>query len=80
MLFSQSIMLNLVLTNSSGPKRHAVLLTAPVSVCFTQILVGGGGTVAIAAFPHPDFSLQYPSLMAEGRSSHRFVVFLAHRV
>jgi hypothetical protein len=43
-------------------------------------LVGGGGTVAIAAFPHPDFSLQYPSLMAEGRSSHRFVGFLAHRV
>jgi hypothetical protein len=28
MLFLQSIIMNLVLTKSSGPKRHAVLLTA----------------------------------------------------
>jgi hypothetical protein len=90
MLFLQFIMINLVLTKSSGPKRLAVSLTArilPVSVCVTQILVGGGGAVAIAAFPpppaatnpHPDFSLQYPSLTAVGRSAHRFVGFIAHR-
>jgi hypothetical protein len=46
MLFLQSIEINLVLTKSSGSKRHAVLLTVlilPVSLCVTQILVGGGG-------------------------------------
>ncbi len=45
MLFLQYIMINLVLTKSSGPKRHAVAFTAPilpVSVCITQISVGGG--------------------------------------
>jgi hypothetical protein len=46
MLFLQYFMKNLVLTKSSGPKRHSVAFTAPillVSVCITQISVGGGG-------------------------------------
>ncbi len=46
MLFLQYFIINLVLTKSSGPKRHAVAFTAPilpVSVCITQISVGGGG-------------------------------------
>ncbi len=48
MLFLQYFMINLVLTKSSGPKRHAVAFSAPilpVSVCVTQISVGGGGLV-----------------------------------
>jgi hypothetical protein len=83
MLFSQAIMTNFVLTKSSGPKRHAVLLTVPilpVSVCVTHILVGGGA-VAIAAFPpppaalapHSNLSLKKPSFTAVGRFAHRSV-------
>jgi hypothetical protein len=34
MLFLQYIMINLVLTKSSGPKSHAVLLTAPIFAGF----------------------------------------------
>jgi hypothetical protein len=45
MLFLQYIMINLVLTQSSGPKSHAVLLTAPIfagfCVCHTDL--GGEG-------------------------------------
>jgi hypothetical protein len=46
MFFFQTFVTNLVLTKSSGPKRHAVAFNAsilPVSVCITQISVGGGG-------------------------------------
>ncbi len=56
MLFLQTIMINLAVTKSSGPKCHAVALTVPilpVSVCVIQILVRGGGAVAVAAFPPP---------------------------
>jgi hypothetical protein len=46
-----------------------------------------GGAVAIAAFPpppaapapRPNFSLNNPSLTAEGRFAHRFVGNSAHR-
>ncbi len=34
MLFLQYFMINLVLTKSSGPKRHAVLLTVPIFAGF----------------------------------------------
>jgi hypothetical protein len=55
MLFLQYFMINLVLTKSSGPKRHAVLLTVPIfaGFCVHHTDHGGGGTVAIAAFPPP---------------------------
>ncbi len=43
----QYIMINLVLTKSSGPKHHAVLLNALIfagfCVCYTDIGGGGGG-------------------------------------
>ncbi len=45
MLFFMNFYDKFSLTKSSGPIRHAVLLTAPilpVSVCVTQILVGRG--------------------------------------
>jgi hypothetical protein len=34
MLFIQSIMINLVLTKSLGPKRHTVLLVGPIFASF----------------------------------------------
>jgi hypothetical protein len=81
MLFLQSTMINLVLTNSSGLKRHAVLFTVSIfaGFCLCHTDLGGGGALEIAAFPpppaapapHPDFSLQYPSTMAVGRSAHQ---------
>jgi hypothetical protein len=45
MLFLQYIMTNLVLTKSSDPKRHAVLLTAPIfaGFCVHQTDLGGRG-------------------------------------
>jgi hypothetical protein len=43
MLFLQYIMTNLVLNKSSGPKSHAVLLTAPIlaSFCVCHTNLGG---------------------------------------
>jgi hypothetical protein len=88
MLFLQYIMINLVLTKSSGLKSRAVLLTEPIfagsCVCHTDL--GGGGTVAIAAFPpppavpapHSSFSLNRLSLTAVGRFAHKFVGSSAH--
>ncbi len=76
MLFLQYFMINLVLTKSSGPKRHAVSLTAPIfaSFCVHHTDLGGEGTVAIASFPpppaasapHSNFSLNKSSLTAVG--------------
>jgi hypothetical protein len=76
MLFLQYFMINLVLTKSSGPKRHAVSLTAPIfaGFCVHHTDLGGGGTGAIAAFPpppaapapHSNFSLNRLSLTAVG--------------
>jgi hypothetical protein len=47
MLFLQYIMINLVLTKSSGPKRHAIAFTAPIfagfCVCNTDLSGGGVG-------------------------------------
>jgi hypothetical protein len=47
MLFLQTIKINLVLTKSSCPKRHAVAFTAPnfasFQVCHTDLGGGGGG-------------------------------------
>jgi hypothetical protein len=43
MLFLQYIMKNLVLTKSSGPKSHAVLLTAPIFAGFCVCHTGLGG-------------------------------------
>jgi hypothetical protein len=46
MVFLQYFMINLVLTKSSGPKRHAVAFTAPIFAGFcvcAQVSVGGGG-------------------------------------
>ncbi len=45
MLFLQYIMKNLVLTKSSGPKRHAVLLTEPnfAGFCVYHTDLGGRG-------------------------------------
>jgi hypothetical protein len=45
MLFLQYIMINLVLTKPSGPKRHAVWLAAPIftSFCVYHTDLGGGG-------------------------------------
>ncbi len=54
MLFLQYFMINLVLTKSSGPKRHTVAFTAPIFAGFcvyhtiTQISVGGGGQMGQA--------------------------------
>jgi hypothetical protein len=45
MLFLQTLKKKLVLIKPSGPKCHAVAFTGlilPVSVCVTQISVGGG--------------------------------------
>ncbi len=47
MLFLQYIMINLVLTKSSGPKRHAVLLTA-------LILLVNGFLPTATQLPHLD--------------------------
>ncbi len=89
MFFLQYIIINLVLTKSSGPKSHAVSLTEPIFDGFsvyTQILVGVGAG-AIAAFPpppaaptpHSNLSLKNPSLTAVGRFDHRSVGNSAHR-
>jgi hypothetical protein len=45
MLFLQYIIINLVLTKASGPKRHAVLLTTPIfaGFCMYHTELGGGG-------------------------------------
>jgi hypothetical protein len=55
MLFSQYIMINLVLTNSSGPKRHVVALTAPIfSVsCVSHRPLWRRGAVEYQLSPHP---------------------------
>jgi hypothetical protein len=44
MLFLQYFMINLVLTKSSGPKSHAVLLTAPIftGFCVSHTDLDGG--------------------------------------
>jgi hypothetical protein len=44
-LFLQYIMTNLVLTKSSGPKSHAVLLTVPIfaGICVCHTDLGGEG-------------------------------------
>jgi hypothetical protein len=85
MLFLQYIMINLVLTKSSGPKSHAVLLTAPIFVCVTQILGGMASsysnfppTPPATPAPHPNLSLNRPSLTAVGRFTHKFVGNSAH--
>ncbi len=87
MLFLQYIMINLVLTKSSGPKSHAVLLTTPIfagSVCVAQILVGRGSSnsnfppTSDRTRPHPNFSWNSPSLTAVGRFTHKFVGNSAH--
>jgi hypothetical protein len=53
MLFLQTVVNNLVFTNFSGPKCHAVAFTASIFagfyVCHTDI--SGGGAVAIETFP-----------------------------
>ncbi len=49
MVFLQYFMINLVLTKSSGPKRHAVAFTVPIFAGFcvcAQVSVGGGGELA----------------------------------
>jgi hypothetical protein len=53
MLFLQYIIINLVLTKASGPKRHAVLLTTPIfaGFCMYHTELGGGGAVAVNGFP-----------------------------
>jgi hypothetical protein len=45
MLFLQYFMINLVLTKSSGPKSHAVSLTAPIfaAFCVHHTDLGGVG-------------------------------------
>jgi hypothetical protein len=76
------------LSKSSGPKHHAVLLTVPIFcrfMCVSHRSWWGGSSYSSflptpgRTHPHPDFSLQYPSLTAVGRSAHRFVGLLAHR-
>jgi hypothetical protein len=53
MLFLHSIMINFVLTKSSGPKRHAVLLTVPIFVgfCVCHTDLGGGVGSSYSSFP-----------------------------
>jgi hypothetical protein len=53
MLFLHYFILNLVLTKYSGPKRHAVLLTAPIfaGFCVHQTDLGGGGGSRYSSFP-----------------------------
>jgi hypothetical protein len=53
MLFLQYIMINLVLTKPSGPKCHAVLLTAPIfaGFCVYYTDLGGGGGSNYSSFP-----------------------------
>ncbi len=47
LFFFQTIMINIVLTKPSGPKRHAVAFTAPIFAGFcvyhTDLSGGGGG-------------------------------------
>ncbi len=55
MLFLQYIMINLVLTKSSGPKSHAVLLTAPIfaGFCVRHTDLSGEGQQLQQLSPHP---------------------------
>jgi hypothetical protein len=88
MLFLQYIMINLVLTKSSGPKRHVVVLTAPIFAgsCVSHRPLWRRGAVAYQLSPHPPaaptprpyFSLNNPSFTAVGRFAHRFVGNSAH--
>ncbi len=59
MLFLPTFMTNLVLTKSSGPKRHAVAFTALIfasfCVCHTGLSGGGGKELANTI----DFSARY---------------------
>ncbi len=90
MFFLQYIMINLVLTKSSGPKSHAVSLTEPIFDGFsvyvhTDLSGGGGGSYSsfpptpAAPAPHSNLSLKNPSLTAVGRFAHRSVGNSAHR-
>jgi hypothetical protein len=52
---------------------------SPVSVCVTQILVGRASSYSnFPPTPHPNFSLNRPSLTAVGRFAHKFVGNSAH--
>jgi hypothetical protein len=81
MIFLQYIVINLVLTKSSGLKSHAVLLTELIFAGFcVSHRSWWGGPVAIAPFPPPpavppppNLSLNRPSLTAVGRFAHKFV-------
>jgi hypothetical protein len=52
MLFLQTIIINLVLTKYSGPKRHAVVLTGLIfaGFCVSQRSQWGGGS-SYSSFP-----------------------------
>ncbi len=85
MLFLQTVVTNLVFTNFSGPKCHAVAFTASIFagfMCVTKISVGGEGAVAIETFPLLLALTRTPTLislcMAMGRSAHSFVGNPAH--
>jgi hypothetical protein len=71
MLFLQSFIVNLVLTKPSGPKRHAVLLIAKIfaGFCVYHTDLGGGGAVAIAAFP-PRLAAPRPPILIPLRTTH----------
>jgi hypothetical protein len=83
MVFSQYFMINLVLTKSSGPKRHAVALTAPIFAGFcvcAQVSVGGGGGAGLyytVDLSRPDMipptllSVWQPSLTGVGSFTHK---------
>jgi hypothetical protein len=52
MLFFTIFMINLVLTKSSGPKHHAVLLTTPIFAGFCVHYKDlGGGDSSYSSFP-----------------------------
>ncbi len=78
MLFLQYTMTNLVLTKSSGPKSHAVLLTAPIFAGFCAYYTDLSGGVPAAPAPRRNFSLNRPSLTAVGRFAQKFVGNSAH--
>ncbi len=89
MLFLQYIIIHLVLTKSSGPKRYAVLLIGPIfaGFCVYHTDLGGGGGSSYSSFPPtpghtrplPNLSLNNPSLTAMGRFANIFVGNSAHR-
>jgi hypothetical protein len=82
MLFLQTIIINLVSTKSSGPKRNAAALTMPIFAHMSHTSQWGSSFPSTPGRtrPHPDFSLQNLSLMAVGRFAHGFVGNPAHRL